>query len=125
MKQNPCRYCALSTEYKGRHSPSWKEQCAECESYKKHKEYLQSKRMFEKGERITTLDELKEQEWVIWHEQTKHIKVIMNFPFAMVITQLNNGNFYKAIKKRKRGLRLWQRMRWQHRTHREHRKRKN
>ena len=61
--------------------------------------------MFGKGDRITTLDELKEQEWVIWHEQTKHIKVIMNFPFVMVITQLNSGNFYKAIKKGKRGIR--------------------
>lgn len=99
MKQNPCRFCALSVEYKGRYSPSWKKECGECENYEKHKEYLLSKRKFEKGERITTLEELQEQEWVIWGVQTKHIKVIMSFPFEMVIRQLNGGNFYKAVRK--------------------------
>lgn len=63
MKQNPCRYCALSYEYKGKHYQGSKE-CRQCENIKKHKEYLKSQRKFEIGEPIKTLDELLEQEWL-------------------------------------------------------------
>lgn len=100
MKQNPCRYCALSTEYKGRHSPSWKKECGECKPYQKHKDYLQSQRKFTEGEQITTIEELLKQEWVITHHKyTKHIKVIKNMQLTTVLIWLERGYFNKAIRK--------------------------
>lgn len=100
MKQNPCRYCALSTEYKGRYSPSWKKECEECEPYQKHKEYLQSQQKFTEGEQITTIEKLLKQEWVITHHKyTKHIKVIKNMQLTTVLMWLERGYFNKAIKK--------------------------
>ena len=76
IKQNPCRYCALAYVHSGRHSPSWRDECAKCENDKKHKEYLKSQRKFVEGEPITTLSELLEQEWVMWYHNLKHIEVI-------------------------------------------------
>lgn len=100
MRQNPCRYCALSAEYKGRHSPSWKKECEECESNKKHEEYLQSQRKFTEGEQITDINELLNQEWIIIHHKyTKHIKVIKNMQLTTVLIWLERGYFSKAIKK--------------------------
>lgn len=46
MKQNPCRYCALSEEYKGRHEPSAHIECGICENRRDHEEYLESRRMY-------------------------------------------------------------------------------
>lgn len=99
MKQNPCRYCALSTECKGRHSPSWKKECGECEPYQRHKEYLQSKRKFTEGEQITTIEELLKQEWVMWYHTTKHIEVFKHIQLKAVLNWLEHGAFHKAIRK--------------------------
>ena len=57
MKQNPCRYCALSTEIDGKYYSSHLEQCRDCENLKKHKEYLEARRKFVEGEPITDLSE--------------------------------------------------------------------
>lgn len=40
MKQNPCRYCALTFVHNGIHSPSWSAKCAKCENITKHREYV-------------------------------------------------------------------------------------
>lgn len=100
MKQNPCRYCTLANEHKGRHLPRfWDEKCAKCEYNKKHKEYLKSKRKFEIGEPIKTIDELLEQEWVMWGDKTTHIKVIKNLQLRFILQALENNWFRKAIRK--------------------------
>lgn len=99
MKQNPCRYCALSWEYQGKHSPSCEKQCAECENLKSHKEYLQSQRKFIEGEPITSLDELLRQEWVLWYHNTKHIEVIKHTQPSTVLCWLESGAFHKVIRK--------------------------
>jgi hypothetical protein len=99
LKQNPCRYCALAYEYKGKHIPSYENKCYECENRKSHNEYLKSQRMFEEGETITSLDELLRQEWVMWYHQTKHIKVIMNNQLGCVLRWLKDGAFKEAIRK--------------------------
>ena len=62
MRQNPCRYCALSYEHNGKHSQRYNENCFKCENLKKHKIYLQSKRKFVPSDTITTVSELLEQE---------------------------------------------------------------
>ena len=99
MKQNPCRYCALSWEHKGKHNPSYEKQCRECENLKKHKDYLKSQRKFIEGEPITSLDELLQQEWVMWYHNTKHIEVIKHTQLVTVLKWLENGAFRKAIRK--------------------------
>lgn len=99
MKQNPCRYCALSTHYRGKTFPAFREECYKCENLKKHREYLQSQRKFIEGEPITGLDELLQQEWVMWYHQTKHIEVFKNMQLRSVLLFLERGAFHRAIRK--------------------------
>lgn len=102
MKQNPCRYCALANEHKGRHLPRfWDEKCAKCEYNKKHKEYLKSQRKFEIGEPIKDLCELMKQNYVFigFSDIPKHIEVIKSWQFRIVMKTLEAGHFYKAIRK--------------------------
>lgn len=99
MKQNPCRYCALSDEYDGRHTPSDDIKCVGCKNLKKHKEYLKSQRKFVEGDPITDLSELLEQEWVMWYHQTKHIEVFKSMQIRIVLRWLEMGAFRKAIRK--------------------------
>lgn len=98
MKQNPCRYCALSYEYKWKHYPGSKE-CGHCENIKKHEEYLKNQRKFEIGKPIKTLDELLEQEWVMWGNRTTHIEVIKSLQLRFVLRLLENNSIRKAIRK--------------------------
>lgn len=99
MKQNPCRYCALSTEVYGKYYSSHLEQCRDCENLKKHKEYLKSQRKFVEGEPITDLNELLQQEWVMWYHQTKHIEVFKSMPLRIILQWLEIGAFRKTIRK--------------------------
>lgn len=99
MKQNPCRYCALSTEIFGKHYSSHLEKCRDCENLKKHKEYLKAHRKFVTGDPITDLSELLEQEWVMWYHQTKHIEVFKSKPLRIISQWLEIGAFRKAIRK--------------------------
>ena len=99
MKQNPCRYCALSTEISGKYYSSHLEQCRDCENLKKHKEYLKSQRKFVEGDPITDLSELLEQEWVMWYHQTKHIEVFKSMQIRIVLRWLEIGAFRKAVRK--------------------------
>ena len=100
MKQNPCRYCSSAYEYKGKHYPSFSNSCGECTYITEHKKYLQSKRMFEEGEQITTLDELLKQTWVMWYHSTRHIEVIKNNKINTVLKWLEVGAIRKAIRRK-------------------------
>ena len=99
MKQNPCRYCSSAYEHKGKHYPSFSNSCEECTYITEHKKYLQSKRMFEEGEQITTLDELLKQTWVMWYHSTRHIEVIKNNKINTVLKWLEVGAIRKAIRR--------------------------
>ena len=99
MKQNPCRYCALSTEISGKYYSSHLDQCRDCKKIKKHKEYLKAHRKFVEGEPITDLSELMEQEWVMWFHNTKHIEVFKSMQIRIVLRWLEIGAFRKAIRK--------------------------
>ena len=101
MKQNPCRYCALSCERNGKHYHSYRVECYECEKLKKHKEYLKSKRKLEIGNKITSFNELMEQTWVFFGyiERPMNIEVVKSWQVRIVLKSLENGSFYKAIKK--------------------------
>ena len=62
MKQNPCRYCALSRIHRnGKHYPGYVFECGHCENLEKHKEYLEKHRKFKVGEPITSIETLLEQ----------------------------------------------------------------
>ena len=99
MKQNPCRYCSSAYEHKGKHYPSFSNSCGECTYITEHKKYLQSKRMFEEGEQITTLDELLNQTLVMWYHSTRHIEVIKNNTINTVLKWLEVGAIRKAIRR--------------------------
>lgn len=100
MKANPCRYCALSSKLNGKHYPKYNaKECVECENIKKHKQYLLSQRKFVEGEPITTIDELLQQEWVMWYHSTRHIEVFKNMQLNLVLKFLERGAFRKAIRK--------------------------
>ena len=99
LKQNPCRYCALSMEYKGKHIPSWNEKCKDCTNHRQHLNYLHTQRKFTEGSLITSFEELLKQEWVMRYHQTKHIEVFKSMPIRVVLKFLENGAFRKAIRK--------------------------
>ena len=99
MKQNPCRYCALSMFFNGKHYPRLCNECGKCEKIKKHKAYLLNQRKFIEGEPITNIDELLQQEWVMWYHSTKHIEVFKHMQLCSVLMFLEAGAFRKAIRK--------------------------
>lgn len=99
MRQNPCRKCPHSMELKGKRYPKYDSVCGECEDIVKHREYLKSQRKYIKGERITSIEELLKQEWVMWYNTTKHISVFKNMQLNGVLKFLERGAFHYAIKK--------------------------
>ena len=99
MRQNPCRYCALSLCFNGKHHPRLCDDCKKCENLKKHKEYLLKQRKFIEGEPITSIDELLQQEWVMWFHSTKHIEMFKNMQLRSVLAFVERGAFRKAIRK--------------------------
>lgn len=103
MKSNPCRRCDKAFVWNNRHMPhtygEYAEECRNCENRKAHSEYLESQRKYEKGEPITSLDELLKQEWVMWGDGIKHISVIKNLQLNTVIRFIELGYFRKAVKK--------------------------
>jgi len=98
MKQNPCRYCISSFEHNGKHSPGWGKNCP-CNYREEHEKYLFSQRKFYEGEPITTIDDLLNQEWVMWNGRTKNTEVFKHVQLATVIRFLASGAFKKAIRK--------------------------
>lgn len=101
MKQNPCRYCALSYARGERHYPSYEEKCYKCDYRKKHEEYLKSQRIFERGEQIKSFDELGQQLYVFvgCADKATHIEVVKSWQLRIVLNILNAGKFHKAIRK--------------------------
>lgn len=102
MRANPCRYCSSAYEYKGRHGPSWGcEECQKCLYIKEHEKYLRTKRMFERGERITNFDELMKQQYVFvgYADKPNHIEVVKSWQLRIVMNCLEKGSFYMAIRK--------------------------
>jgi len=71
------------------------------ELLKKHREELDKRRMFSQGEKITSLEELLKETWVIVYGRTWHIKAILNWQTKIVLSDLEKGYIYKAIKKEK------------------------
>lgn len=96
---NPCRECALSLCINNHCYPAYNKICNLCNKRKKYEEYRLSKRMFVAGDTITTLDELLEQEWVMWHGRTRHIEVIKHLQLSNVIGLIEGGYLRKAVRK--------------------------
>ena len=65
----------------------------------KHREKLDKRRIYAKGDKISSLGELLEQKWVMWGEKTVHIEFVKSLQLRFVINCLNKGYFFKAIKK--------------------------
>lgn len=69
------------------------------ELMKKHREELDKRRMFSQGDKITSLEELLKETWVICYGRTWHIKALMNMQLRCVLGWLETGHICKAIKK--------------------------
>ena len=69
------------------------------ELLKKHREELDKRRMFSQGEKITSLEELLKETWVICYGRTWHIKALMNLQLRCVLGCLEAGHICKAIRK--------------------------
>ena|SRR5690554_145976 len=92
-----CPICRIKVPYRGMI-------CDDCHLTRRdeiiaHKTKLQNNRKYECGEAITTLNELLEQEIVMWFGKPKHIEVIKSLQLRMILQFLNNNHFKKAIKK--------------------------
>ncbi len=99
MKTNPCRYCASSYEYRGRHVPGLCEKCCSCQYILKHKEYLKSQRKFVEGEPIADLNELLQQTWVMFGGRPSHIEVIKHMQLNTILKLIHGSSLKKAILK--------------------------
>lgn len=95
---NPCRKCEFCFIYKNRHYPN-NSACLCCDKRKKYEKYKLDRRMFVEGDVINTIDELLEQEWVMWHGITKHIEVIKHLPLSNIIGLIEGGYLRKAVRK--------------------------
>ena len=100
MTRNPCRGCKDAFELNGRYYNSLNYNCAVCEKLKSHTKYLESKRKYEKGELITSLDELISQEIVMWGNKPTHEGFYKSLQLRVVIDGLKNGWFRYAVRKR-------------------------
>ena len=67
----------------------------------KHEEKLAKRRKYKKGDKITSLQELLEQTWVIWHGRTTHIEVIKSLQLRIVLADIHYGIIYKAVENKK------------------------
>lgn len=93
-----CPICGRGVKYKGSF-------CNICWNHNKdliakHRIELKEKRKFVSGDKIATLDDLLEQEWVIWYDATRHIEVIKSLQLRMILMLLERGALCKAIRKK-------------------------
>ena len=102
MRENPCRYCALSSRYKNKYRPGWLKECWTCQNLKIHQEYLRTQRKYEPGELITNIQDLLKETWVMWYGKTKHIETFKSMQLRTVIQSLDHGAIRKAISKKMR-----------------------
>lgn len=56
------------------------------------------KRMYQRGEPITSLDELAEQEFVYWHDKITAKGWFMSWQLQMTFNALKHGVIRKAVK---------------------------
>ncbi len=99
MRPNPCYDCDKSVVWQNRHYPKHMSFCKSCKKRMKYEADLQSKRKYEAGDTIVSLDELLEQKWVIWNGSTKSIEVVKSLQLRTVLQLLGRGVFKKAIRK--------------------------
>lgn len=69
------------------------------ELIKEHKEKLEKRRRYKRGETIATLDELLEQTYVFWFGRLMHIEAVKCWQLRSIIKGLSAECFYKAVDK--------------------------
>lgn len=101
LKQNPCRYCKLSMEYKGKHFPNYSCNENNCKNLKEHKRYLMSSRKYCIGDAIESMEELMNQTYVYVGKAgtPKHIEYIRSWQYRIIENVLDKKHFYKAVRK--------------------------
>lgn len=99
MRPNPCYDCDKSVVWQNRHYPKHMSFCKSCKKRMKYEADLQSKRKYEAGDPIVSVDELLKQKLVIWNGSTKNIEIVKSLQLRTVLQLLERGMFKKAIRK--------------------------
>ncbi len=97
--KNKCRIC--KKEFENEYRIHFCEDCwTDSEKMKEYYENLEKKRKYKKGELITSLDVLAEQEFIYLGNVIYHKGWFQNWSLIRVRTLLRNKLLYKAIKKK-------------------------
>ncbi len=97
--KNKCRIC--KKEFEDVYRLHFCEDCwADSEKMKKYYEKLEKKRKYRKGELITSLDELAEQEFIYLGNVIYHMGWFQNWSLIRMHHLVKNRVLYKAIRKK-------------------------
>lgn len=97
--KDKCRIC--KKEFEGKYILHFCDDCwNDHEKRKRYYEKLEKKRKYKKGEPITSLDELAEQEFIYFGNVIYHKGWFQNWSLVRVCILLKNKLLYKAIKKK-------------------------
>lgn len=100
---NPCTKCVNAKHFPkgtaGKRNYHVCKDSIDCDKIVKYKEYLQSKRIYERGEVIMDLSELLTQEFVFIYGAPKHIQFVKQQKLSTLLQLLKFKKIYKADKK--------------------------
>lgn len=88
--KKPCNGCIFH---------GWEPPCEYCEEIKKYDAYLERRRKYTKGEKITSLDELAAQEFAWMFSKPIHRSWFISMQFRTLHTAVKSGGVYYAVKK--------------------------
>lgn len=70
-----------------------------CNNMVKYNAFLESKRIFSKGNPITSLDEFSKQEWVFIYGKPRHMGFAHSQQFRTILNSIKTGCIFYAIRK--------------------------
>ena len=78
--------------------------CSNCEKYKKYSDYLESRRQYVRGEKITSVDrflDLQDEGESLFYlnNAIRHVGWLDSMQFRNLTSMIKNGRIYRAIKK--------------------------
>lgn len=99
----PCRGCrkAVHASRNGKEYWNLTAGCENCEKYRKYQDYLESRRKYRHGKKITTINELiacmDKTNYVYWRHKILHRGFVCSWQLQMILNSLRAGVFYEAV----------------------------
>lgn len=95
--KNPCKCCDMSFYGMACYK------CTECHDLQNYKNYLESRRKYQHGDKIKTIQEFEEEiankNSVYWGDKIWNWAAISNQQYAVISQSIRNGSLYYAVKK--------------------------